>query len=471
MKSDTLERSGGRIGQALSKLREEQGRAHGDKRISWRQFSLIGMGSVIGAGFFLGTGLSISIAGPSVLIAYLLGGVTAYLVWSSLAEMSVRDPQPGSFRTYARQAFGPSAGFLSGWVYWSSGVLIMSSETAALSVFTRYWLPGLPLWSFAVVYSLLALTVVGFGIRSFSRMESGFAVVKLTTLVLFILFTGLIVAGSVFGIPVYAPGRTLAASVTFPTGFAGFASCFLYVLFSYGGIEVMGVMATELKNPADAARAGRITVWTLTAVYALSLFLALTLADWRTINESQSPFVTALAGFRLPYVDTVLNAVLISAAFSTMVGSLFAITGVMVSLAADGDAPQALTAKNRRGVPFRALLLSAAGLAVAVVLSYFLPQTVYEYLTTAAGVLLILNWTIMLASAARLRKTSRQTPSEGAGWVLGRTMVGAALILLAIAGGLLRAEERTGVLVSLAMLAVILTAAFVRSRRRTAAKR
>ena len=146
------------------------------KGIEWWQLSLIGIGSIIGAGFLLGTGLSIKTAGTSMIFAYLLGGIIAFLAFSALAEMSVHDPQPGSFRTYARLAFGERIGFVSGWMYWISGVLIMSSEVTALSIFTQYWFHHVPLWIFAIIYSVLGLGINLLGMRNFGKIETLFAV-------------------------------------------------------------------------------------------------------------------------------------------------------------------------------------------------------------------------------------------------------------------------------------------------------
>ncbi|MEH7110369.1 amino acid permease, partial [Bacillus sp. JJ1764] len=156
--------------------------------LAWWQLSLIGIGSVIGAGFFLGTGLSIKTAGPAILINYVIAGITAYFVFSAIAEMTVADPQPGSFRTYAKKAYGRSMGFLSGWIYWLAGIFIMSSEAVALGTFTQYWLPHVPLWMFTVGYVVAAFAINLLGVSNFGKIESLFGIIKLSTLVIFIFF-------------------------------------------------------------------------------------------------------------------------------------------------------------------------------------------------------------------------------------------------------------------------------------------
>jgi len=420
----------------------------------WYQLSLIGVGSVIGAGFFLGTGVSIRIAGPALLIGYLIGGLVAYLVYHALADMSVYDPQPGSFRTYARKAFGPYMGFMSGWIYWVAGVLIMSSEIVALSVFTRFWLPGVPLWIFSVIYSVLGLGVIGLGTGNFGKIESLFGLIKLCTLVVFIGFGLLITTGLVSFAHTAAPVPSM--NPLFPNGLSGLWSALVYVLFSYGGIEVLGVASNELKYKKDAPKAGTVILASLTAIYACSLYFVFRLVNWREINESRSPFVTALLPFHLPFLDSFFNLIIISAAFSTMVGTLFTITQVMVSLSQDGDAPQALSCMNKRNVPLQALLMSASGLAAAICFSFWLQNTIYAYFTTAAGLLLIMNWIIILASYLRNHSSYRSIEDQRSrtGQML-TCYTGIGVIILVVMGSLLRSDERIGCYVALGIVAVI----------------
>lgn len=232
------------------KIKERKARGKGDK-ITWHQLTLIGIGSVIGAGFFLGTGLSISIMGPSVLIGYFIAGTAAFLAFAALSEMTVSDPQEGSFRVYAKKALGHGGGFVCGWMYWTAGVLIMSSEVTALSTFSRYWFHHVPLWIFAAIYSCLGLGINLLGVKDFGKIESLFAIVKSSTLVIFILF-GLI---TVFGwLPasyfVHPPegGIFTHNSSWFPHGFKGFWTGILFVFFSFGGIAVVGIASNELEK-------------------------------------------------------------------------------------------------------------------------------------------------------------------------------------------------------------------------------
>lgn len=111
---------------------------------SW-QLTMMGLGTVVGGSFFLGVAMALHTAGPSIIISYILGGALVYVILFSLSEMTVADPAPGSFRTFAERAYGPGLGFVVGWVYWTGLILAMSSEATAVAILLREWLPDLSL--------------------------------------------------------------------------------------------------------------------------------------------------------------------------------------------------------------------------------------------------------------------------------------------------------------------------------------
>ncbi|WP_217587309.1 amino acid permease [Lentibacillus saliphilus] len=438
--------------QSVHHKQKQNGAAH----ITWWQLSLIGIGSIIGAGFFLGTGLSIKIAGPSILVGYMVAGVTALFVFSALAEMTVNDPQTGSFRTYAGKAYGHWLGFTSGWLYWLSGILIMSSEIIALSTFTQFWFETIPLWVFSIIYALLGIGINVLGVKDFGKIESLFAVVKLSTLVAFIVFGGLFLFGVITPKEVVNSAHVTAHNL-FPNGVMGLWSALIFIFFSFGGIAVVGVASSELKNKNDIPKAGFSLILVLVSVYLLSIFFVLEMADWTLINENESPFVTALSAFHIPFLDSLFNVIIISAAFSTMVGAFFSVSHVMLSLSEGGDAPKGLQEKNSRGVALKSLLLTSAVLGLSIVLSFLLPDTVYEYVTTAAGIMLILNWSIILASHIKLHPTYANHPDSFKAFGYPFTSyLGIGFIVLAISGALFHSNERVGLLISGALIATIL---------------
>ncbi|TYP67363.1 L-asparagine transporter-like permease [Paenibacillus methanolicus] len=413
-------------------------------KLKWWQLSLLGVAFTIGTGFFLGSGLAIQIGGPGVLICFLLAAVGTYLVFDVLAQMTSLDPLEGSFRSYAKKAFGRWAGFSSGWVYWSSELLIMGSQLTALSLFSKLWFPNVPMWLLAIVYAILGLFIVWLGTKGFERFESMFAMIKVSAIIMFIALAacalmGWLHVGQVQAIPNEVENY-------FPHGAMGLWASLLFAFYAFGGIEIMGIMAMRLQEPRQAPRAGKMMLVLLTVVYFISLVFAMILVSWKKFNGDQSPFLLALKRFDIPYVPDLFNATLIIAGFSTMTASLFAIIKMLVILAKDGDAPHFITiVKLKR--PVMAIVLTAAGMALSIIFSLLMPGKVYEYITTAAGLMLLYNWMFILITSGRLLKLT----------TFGKIKRYAGLLILlgAVSGSVFHSLSRPGFFISLGFVTVI----------------
>ena len=423
--------------------------------LKWWQLSLLGVASTIGTGYFLGSGLGIKLGGPAVLISFILAAIGTFIVFDVLARMTAEDPIEGSFRSYAKKAYGRWAGFSTGWMYWCSEVLIMGSQMTALALFSRFWLPAVPMWLFAAGYALLGLLVIWIGSKGFDRLENILAIIKIAAIVMFLVIAAAAVFGWIKGdIPPKAP---LSGRAFFPTGAFGLWSSLIFAFYAFGGIEVMGVMALRLKDPKEAPKSGRVMIIVLAVVYVLSLGLAVTMVNWTQFNAKRSPFIIALDPYPLPFVPHLFNAVLIVAGFSTMTASLYAVTSMLVTLSEDHDAPKLFARKVlKRKTPIFALGLTAAGLIVSIVLSLLMPGKIYEYLTTAAGLMLLYNWLFILFSAGRNLKLTA--------WGQIKRFTGMLLILLAVSGTLFHATSRPGFWISLAFVAIILSVVLIMQR-------
>ena len=381
-----------------------------------------------------------------MLISFILAAIGTFIVFDVLARMTAEDPQKGSFRSYAKKAHGRWAGFCTGWMYWCSEVLIMGSQMTALSIFSRFWFPAVPMWMFAAGYAVLGLLVIWIGNKGFDRLENILAIIKVAAILMFLIIAFIALMGWIKGGT--QPNVPGVSSAFFPTGGLGLWSSLIFAFYAFGGIEVMGVMAVRLKDPSDAPKSGRVMILLLTVVYVLSLALALTMLSWSKFSTTESPFIVALKSYHLPFVPHVFNAVLITAGFSTMVASLYAVTTMLVTLSEDHDAPKLFSKKMfKRKSPMYALGLTAAGLMVSIVLSLLMPGKVYEYLTTAAGLMLLYNWFFILISAGRNLELTV--------WGKIKRYTGMMLILLAVSGTLFHATSRPGFWISLGFIAVI----------------
>lgn len=416
-------------------------------QLEWWQLSLIGVGCIIGTGYFLGSGLAIRNAGPSVILSYILAAFSTYIVFDALAKMTKNDPQKGSFRSYAKKAYGRWAGFSTGWVYWCSEMLIMGSQMTALSIFSRFWFPNVPLWVFAAGYAILGIMVVLTGTKGFDRLENVFAVMKVSAILMFIVIALLALCGVLDGGNGFRVPTTIQQ--LFPNGVIGVWASLIYAFYSFGGIEIMGILAIRLRKKEDASKSGSFMLFLLTLIYCLSLGLAVMMDSWKAFYSKESPFVIALKDYHLPFFPHIFNGAFIIAGFSTMCASLFSITSMLVTLAQDGDAPAAL-AKNGKWklkVPVKALGLTAAGMAASVILALAMPDKVYEYITTAAGLMLLYNWFFILLSSRRLIELNA--------WGKTKRWSGMVLIILAVSGTLLEKTSRFGFFGSLLFVGIV----------------
>ncbi|MDQ0196460.1 amino acid permease [Paenibacillus wynnii] len=417
-----------------------------DQKLKWWQLSLLGVAGTIGTGYFLGSSLAIEIGGPAVIISYLLAAAGTYVVFDALSRMTAEHPEQGSFRTYAKKAFGNWAGFGSGWLYWFSELLIMGSQLTALSIFSRFWFPNTPMWIFATGFGLLGLLIVFFGNKGFDRVEDVLALIKVAAIIMFLVIAVALLAGWIGG-GVYTPKLPITSKDIFPTGSLGLWSSLIFAYYAYGGIEVLGIMSYRLKKPEEAPKAGKVMLILLATVYALSIGLAVTMVPLHVFNPKESPFVLALSSDHLKFIPHIFNGVLIIAGFSTMTASLYAVTSMLLTLAKEGDAPKLFSHKWKDKYPFFALCLISGGLIAAIVMSLLMPGKVYEYITTAAGLMLLYNWSFILLSSGKLLK-----PSVWSGF---KRWTGLLLISAAVTGTLFHKLSRPGFFISLLLVSLI----------------
>ena len=416
-----------------------------ENNMKWWQLSLFGVGCTIGTGFFLGSSLAIKMTGPAILIAFIIAAVGTYFVFDALSKMTSQEPLKGGFRSYAKKAYGRWAGFSSGWVYWCSEVLIMGSQMTALSIFSRFWFPKVPLWIFATIYSVLGLAVILIGVNLLNKMENILAILKISAILMFIIIAALAIFGVIDGNrPIQYPN---SKKELIPGGIKGLWSAVIFAFYAFGGIEILGLMATKLKDPKEAPKAGKVMLFMLTFIYVLSIGLAVMMVSWHTFNAKESPFVIALDAYNLSFVPHFFNAALIIAGFSTMTASLYGVTSVLVTLGEEGDAPASFSRKGKLKVPLPTLMITILGITASIVAALVMPNRIYEYITTAAGLMLLYNWIFILASSRKILKLKLKEKLMYS--------IGAIFILIAVTGTIFHDTSRPGFFISLAFLGII----------------
>ena len=366
---------------------------------------MMGLGSAIGAGLFLGTGVGIAAAGPAVLLAYIVAGFITVCFMQMLAEMVAARPSSGTFSIYAEQAFGRWAGFAIGWLYWFMMIMIMAVEITGASAIVAHWF-GISPWIPALA-AIAVFTVINFAaVKNFGEFEFWFALIKVLVIVAFLaigaaLWLGLLPSGGFVGL-------TNVSEVGFmPNGWAGVATALLAVAFAFGGIELVTVAAAESENPeAGVHSAIRSIIWRISVFYIGSVLLIILLLPFDQIggadSAAESPFTAVLEMANIPGAVGIMEAVIVVALLSACNTQIYGSSRFLQNLAVRGDAPTAFAQTDNRGVPVRAVVVSVFFGFVAVALQYWNPPGLLAFLLNAVGGCLIVLWIAVALSFVRL---------------------------------------------------------------------
>jgi len=414
------------------------------RTLSARRLSMIAIGGAIGTGLFLGSGFAISLAGPAVLVSYLIGALIALLLMGCLAEMTVAHPTSGSFGAYAEYYLGPLAGFLVRYAYWTSIVLAVGTEVTAVALYMHFWFPASPGWPWIVGFSALLVLVNARSVNVFGAIEYWFSAVKVTAIVLFILLATYIV--------VRAPGTLAGASGAagfhhytahggfLPHGVWGAWVAVIVAIFSYLSIEMIAVAAGEAAQPEIAVvRAFRATVVRLILFYLLTLALILAIVPWTAAGVDESPFVKVMRALQVPAAAGIFNLVILVAALSAMNSQLYITTRMMFSLSRAGYAPRRFGVLNRRGVPVQALLLSSLGIALATVMSVLAPKSAFVLMIAISSFGAMFTWMMIFVTHYAFRRARERSgaplrfrmPGYPATTLLGAALMAAVLLTTA----------------------------------------
>jgi L-asparagine transporter-like permease len=365
------------------------------------QLTMMALGSVIGGSFFLGCGVAIKATGPSIIISYIVGAFIVYFILFALSEMTVSDPDSSSFYGFTAEFFGRGAGFVVGWVYWTGMIFAMSSEATAVSLFIKKWIPNvsIPLLGSGIIIGITLVNLLG--ADRLSKLESSLAVVKVLTVVSFIVTGILLLIGGIRGISPIGTG--IVTSEPFMNGgIGGVAGSMLLVLCSYSGFEIIGLAASEAENPKKTIpKAIHYTVISLVGLYLLTVAMLLVLIPTALLREDVSPLIAALDRSNMVWFGTIMNFVLVTAILSTMMGAMFGLGRMIRCLAEEGHAPSWLV--DRRDVPYRGILFSGAAMLAGLGIGLLFPR-VYLFLISSGGVAILFTYGAIVATHIRFRK-------------------------------------------------------------------
>ncbi|SPE32629.1 Amino acid permease [Candidatus Sulfopaludibacter sp. SbA3] len=354
------------------------------RQLSSGQLSMIAIGGAIGTGLFLGSSLAVHTAGPGVILSYGIGAVITLIFMGALSEMAVAHPTAGSFGVYAEIYLNPWAGFTVRYTYWAAQCIAIGGEATAIAIYCQWWFPRTPKWIWVLAFAIALLYVNARSVGSFGSFEYWFAMVKVVALVLFIVLGAALLMG-IGPAPAIGLSNLTSHGGFLATGWRGVWMAMVFVIFGYMGTEVVAVTAGEARDPETAVpRAMRNMVGRLIVFYLGAIVVLIAIVPWTRIQPgadvTASPFVKVFQLIGVPAAAHIVNFVVITAAASSMNCNLYLVSRMMFSLARGGYAPAVFGRVSARGTPVPALLVSAAGLGVAILVAFLYPDSAFVYL-------------------------------------------------------------------------------------------
>ena len=383
-----------------------------------RHIQLIALGGAIGTGLFLGSAGVMKSAGPSMILGYAICGFIAFMIMRQLGEMIVEEPVAGSFSHFAHTYWGGFAGFLSGWNCWVLYILVGMSELSAVGKYVHYWWPEIPTWVTAAAFFVLINAINLMNVKFFGEAEFWFAIIKVVAIVSMIgLGAYLLTSGS--GGPDATVANLWSHGGFFPHGVSGLVMALAFIMFSFGGLEMLGFTAAEADKPKTVIpKAINQVIYRILIFYVGALVILLSLTPWDTLVASidasggsygSSPFVQVFSLLGSDVAANLLNFVVLTAALSVYNSGTYCNARMLLGMAEQGDAPAALAKVDKRGVPVRSILVSAAVTLIAVLLNYLMPSSALELLMSLVVATLVINWAMISYSHLKFRQHLNRT--------------------------------------------------------------
>ena len=376
--------------------------------LSNRHIQLIALGGSIGTGLFLGISQTIQLAGPAVILGYAIAGLIAFFMMRQLGEMVVEEPVSGSFSFFAYKYWSPFAGFMSGWNYWVLNVLVCMAELSAIGLYVQYWWPEIPTWVSALGFFILINMINLMHVKVFGEMEFLFSIIKILAIIGMIGFGAYLLASGHAG-ETASVSNLWALGGFFPNGISGLVMAMAIIMFSFGGIELVGITAAEAKDPTKTIpKAVNQIVYRVLLFYICTIFILLSLYPWNQIAEGGSPFVLIFDSLGSQSVATILNFVVLTAAISVYNGTSYGTSRMLLGLSEQGNAPKFLSKINQRGIPYTAILTSAVVTLICVILNYMFPEKAFKLLMNLVVSAIVINWMVLSLTHLKFKQRMLQ---------------------------------------------------------------
>jgi L-asparagine transporter-like permease len=376
------------------------------RQLTAGQMTMVAVGGSIGTGLLLGTATAIELAGPAVILSFVLAAFISWTVALALGELASTHPAAGSFGVYGDLYLNRWAGFISRAGYWLAIAISIGAEMVAATTYMQLWFPNVSALAWLFAFSLFLLAVNFLSVHNYGRFEFWFALIKVAVIAIFIVLgAALLLTGSA------APQYTIHGGF-FPLGVAAPLLAITFAIYTFGGVEFVAVASGESTSAQTVARAVRWTFLTLAILYLGAITILVGIMPWNRAGVTESPFVTVFRSVNIPGAAHFMNFVVLTAALSGANAALYISSRMLFSLARTGWAPRALGRLSAKGTPTLALLASSYGIVVAIVLERWAPARAFEYIIRGAFFGMMLSWIISLAAHINFRR--RLTPAQSA---------------------------------------------------------
>ncbi|MFQ3854091.1 amino acid permease [Staphylococcus parequorum] len=402
------------------------------RELSNRHIQLIAIGGAIGTGLFLGAGQTIALTGPSILLTYIIIGFMLFMFMRGLGEMLVTNTNFKSFADVTNQYIGSFAGFVTGWTYWLCWIITGMAEVTAVAKYVSFWFPHIPNWISALFCVLVLMSLNLLSAKLFGELEFWFAIIKIVTIL------ALIVVGAIMIIMAYdtqfghASLSNLYTNGIFPKGVNGFLMSFQMAVFSFVGIELIGVTAGETKDPTKTLpKAINSVPLRILVFYVGALAVIMSIIPWNAINPDDSPFVRLFALIGIPFAAGIINFVVLTAAASSCNSGIFSNSRMLFGLSNQKQAPPYFASTNKNGVPHIAIFVSCALLMIAALLNYIVPNAtlVFTYITTVSTVLFLAVWALITVAYINYTKRNPEAHKQANFKLLGGKYMGYIILI------------------------------------------
>lgn len=387
------------------------------RELNNRHIQLIAIGGAIGTGLFLGSGQTISLTGPSLLFTYMLIGIVLFAFMRALGELLLSNSKFNSFVDIANEYLGPFGGFVIGWTYWVCWIVSSMSDLTAMGQYFAYWYPQVPHWLTVLFIVLILISFNLLGARLFGELEFWFSIIKVVTIITMVI-VGLVLIFLSFKTEYghASFGNLIHHGGMFPHGAAGFLMSFQIAVYSFIGIELIGVTAGETKNPEKTIpKAINNVPIRILLFYIGGLLVIMSVIPWFKIDPDSSPFVKLFTLIGVPFAAGIVNFVVLTAAASATNSGIYSNSRILFGLAKQGLGPKVLTKTNSNGVPYLSMLVSSITLLIAALLNFVFPDAIklFIYVTTLSTVLFLVVWGMIIVSyIAYVKKNPEQHQSS-----------------------------------------------------------